>query len=60
MKEEWWMTCRKMTVLVISLDGIVTTGSAPIVKRFAGQPIGNLRQWMMGFGGFKQRLLKEK
>lgn len=46
------MSCLKFTVLVkVDLNGKITY-AAPIVKKFIGQPVDNLRKWMKGLGGF--------
>jgi len=41
-----------MTVLVITDEACVITDAAPIVRRFIGQPIDNLVNWMKRQGGF--------
>jgi len=51
---EWWFSCKRFTCLVVSDDNdLVTSGSAPIVRRFTGQHIKNLANWMRKLGGFE-------
>lgn len=49
---EWWFSCSKFTVLVITVNGIIRDG-APIIRKFKGQRLENLARWMAKFGGFK-------
>jgi len=50
----WWFSCKSFTCLVVSNEhNLVTADSAPIVRRFIGQPIKNLADWMRKIGGFK-------
>ena len=49
--ERWWFSSRSMTVLALGKDGVIW-GGAPIIKRFRGQPFGNLERWMRRQGGF--------
>lgn len=49
-----WVSCYKFTVFVAvdkATDKI--TDTAPIVKRFIGQPFSNLERWMKTLGGYE-------
>lgn len=52
MKKTWWVSCHKMTILAVSEDARIVD-TAPIAKKFVGQPLRNLKAWMEKFGGFK-------
>jgi len=53
-ERQWWFSCTKFTCLVVSdRDNLITNQSAPIVRRFSGQPIKTLADWMRKLGGFK-------
>ena len=55
-----WVSCSKMTGTVdIREDGIITRTS-PIFKKFAGQPIDNLRKWMGKLGEYKEEDISEE
>lgn len=41
-----------MTVLVDVQDGLITK-AAPVVRKFIGQPVGNLVRWMRRQGGLR-------
>lgn len=49
----WWMSCKKMTVKVITKQNSIV-GGAPIINRFVGQPRENLQRWMKKFGNYKE------
>lgn len=49
----YWMTCQMCTVSVETDDNNVITKAPPIVKKFKGQPIADLKKWMAKFGGFR-------
>ena len=56
--ERLWFSCDRMTVGVIAIDGLVNASrSAPIVARFGGQSVDNLRRWMERLGGFREASL---
>lgn len=57
-KSFWWATCRRFTVGVEVADGKVASGSAPLVQKFVGQPIGNLWNWMTRIGGFAKKRIE--
>lgn len=42
---ELWLSCPQMTVCVAVEDGKVIKAPA-VVKKFAGQPVKNLTQWL--------------
>ena len=50
-----WLSSPKMTVLVMTRCGVVTDAS-PVVRKFVGQPLGNLLAWMKQHG----KLLHER
>lgn len=56
---EHWVSCSRFTVLVATDErGVVLRkGSAPLVARFAGQPLKNLLGWARSLGGFRYELL---
>jgi len=51
----WWVSSRRMTVQVESnrTTGVIVK-TAPVVRKFAGQPIHNLFKWMRQQGGFQK------
>jgi len=51
-REWWWLSSRRMTigVGVDRYQRIVV--APPIVRRFIGQPLNNIRRWMQKQGGF--------
>ena len=54
--EVLWLSCKRFTVCVDVVDGRITE-TAPIVKKFRGQSIDNLRRWMTKLGGFREEAL---
>jgi hypothetical protein len=50
--KHWWVSSKKITILVSSRDGVIV-GAAPIARKFIGQPLKNLRHWMEKQGGFQ-------
>lgn len=42
-----------MTVMIETIDDIIVRGP-PIIRKFKGQPINNLRRWMQKQGGFRE------
>lgn len=50
---EYHFSSRKMTVWVQcdKPDGVITDG-APVIMKFVGQPLDNLRRWMKKQAGF--------
>lgn len=59
MREYWWFSSLSMTVVVIvyanGVSHIVDT--APVTKKFIGQPLENLERWMSSQGGFRKSLM---
>jgi hypothetical protein len=53
---EWWLSTDRMTIWVLE-DGGIIEDAAPIVRRFTGQHISNLRAWLRKQGGFKEKQL---
>jgi len=54
-----WMSSDAMTVVVeVRFDGVIVK-APPIVHRFLGQPIDNLRLWMSKQPGFKEEFVEE-
>lgn len=47
----YWMSTSRMTVGIITKDGIIID-CAPIVRKFIGQKIDNLRNWLNKQPGF--------
>jgi hypothetical protein len=50
----YWISCNRFTVRA-ETDGqgrIIST--APITRRFIGQPIANLRRWAATFGEYQE------
>lgn len=47
-----WLSCHRFTVSIDVDDSPEQriTRAAPFVRRFIGQPLGNLRRWASGFG----------
>lgn len=50
--EEWWVSSKKMTFSVITVDNIIID-SAPIGRKFVGQHLIKLLKWMEKQGGLK-------
>ncbi len=48
---DWWLSSVKMTIWVSVRNGTVID-SAPIARKFIGQPMDNLRQWMRRQGAY--------
>ncbi len=66
MSRAWWFSCHgkrgPIACLVVSdeEDHVVGKLSAPIVKRFDGQPIRNLANWFRKLGGFRWTELRQE
>ena len=59
---KYWLSSRAMTIeITVAPTGYnnqkVVTDAPPIAKKFIGQPMGNLVNWMQRQGGFKMREL---
>jgi hypothetical protein len=48
------LSSNKMTVLVVMDEKDIIIGGAPVIRRFMGQPLGNLVRWMSLQGGFRR------
>jgi hypothetical protein len=48
-----WISTNMFTVLVHT-NGTEIVRAAPLVRRFIGQPIGNLLNWAIPFGGLRR------
>jgi hypothetical protein len=55
-----WVSCTKSTCEVELDERGVIVQAAPIVKRFVGQPFGNLRAWIAGWEPIVKRLREVK
>jgi len=53
----YWMSSKVMTVQVGVVNGKIASGP-PIVSKFLGQPIDNLRKWMKAQGDYKEKETK--
>lgn len=49
----YWLSSERMTICVDVDSGNVIRRCSPIVRVFIGQPLANLRRWMMNQGGFR-------
>jgi len=54
----WWFSSVKMTVFANETDGVITDTS-PITRRFIGQHIKRLVDWMKKQGDFKYERLSQ-
>jgi len=58
---EYWISCHAFTIGVTTNDSGIIIDSAPIVKKFIGQPLTNLTFWTMeNFKDFQCRLLRNE
>lgn len=58
MISEWWVSCSRMTVWVMNRDGYIMD-TAPVTKRFIGQPFSNLLRWFERIGGLEYRRIDD-
>jgi hypothetical protein len=49
----WWLSNSRMTVRVRTDDNHVIVETAPIVRKFRGQPLENLTRWLRRMGDTK-------
>jgi hypothetical protein len=49
----YYMSCKKFTVLVSVDSNLKIVDAAPIVRKFKGQPVRNLWNWMKKIGGLE-------
>lgn len=54
----WWVSCNKFTCYVGTDKSLKIIKAAPIVRKFTGQPLGNLIKWCQKLGGFKIEVLE--
>ena len=54
----WYLSSKQMTVGVETDKTGRIVNSAPIVKKFIGQPLANLEVWMKKQGGYRKEELK--
>lgn len=57
--ERWWLSSEKMTIAVTIKGGMVVE-SAPIARKFIGQPAKSLGAWMRKQGGFQAARLHQR
>jgi hypothetical protein len=50
-----WVSTRYFTVVVKTDAENKVVRAAPLVRRFIGQPIGNLLNWSIPFGGLRHQ-----
>ncbi len=50
---DWWFSSERMTVWVREEYGIIKD-TAPIARKFIGQPLGNLERWMARQDNFQK------
>lgn len=55
MTRHHWISTRYFTVLVKVDANAKIVWTAPLVRRFLGQPIGNLLNWAIPFGGLRHQ-----
>lgn len=48
-----WLSCRDFTIQTNTDANGKIVWTAPITRRFLGQPLGNLVEWMRKIGGFQ-------
>jgi hypothetical protein len=57
--DDFWVSSNSMTVCVtVSRKSRLIQEAPPIVKKFVGQPLGNLSRWMQRQGGFQIESLR--
>ena len=54
----YWLSTNKMTVMVETDDKEIIKDSPPIVRKFIGQPINNLINWLKKQDGFQMKVCK--
>lgn len=58
--KEWWLSSLRMTIWAETNNKYTITRTAPIGRKFIGQPLKNLAKWMNKQGGFKWKKLTKK
>lgn len=57
MKGYYWMSYNKFTVQVDLDENGLIVWTAPITKRFVGQHVSRLKEWMIKLGGYRAERL---
>lgn len=57
--ESWWVSNRVMTFGVTVENGIIIE-TAPIARKFIGQPFDNLERWMMRLSHYRKEKLLDR
>lgn len=52
-ERHYWLSCMKLTIYAQTDGNGTITATAPIGRKFVGQPLGNLEAWMRRLGGFE-------
>jgi len=56
--QELWLSSLRMTVWVrVDTHGVVRD-AAPVVGKFVGQPVENLKRWLKRHGGYREVTLR--
>jgi len=58
MQRHWWFSSNRMTIAVYTDNRNIITHTAPIGRKFIGQHIKNLANWMRKQGGFRYKELE--
>jgi hypothetical protein len=58
--KRYWVSSDKITVEAVVSDAGIVIDTAPVTKRFVGQPFSNLRHWLIKQGGYREELVEEK
>lgn len=53
----FWFSTTRMTVAVEVNADLVIVNSPPITRKFVGQPVVNLRNWLMRQPDFRESIL---
>lgn len=53
---KYWMSCNQLTVQVNEENGVIVW-TAPVTRKFVGQPVSKLRWWLREFGGYREEVL---
>ena len=56
-KFTYWLSTEKLTVRVATNEEGRLVETAPVVRRFKGQHIDNLRSWLKTFPGYQEQRL---
>ncbi len=56
---DYWLSCQKFTVLVRVDDTQIIRYTAPISRKFVGQPFDNLKRWASRWGPLDVQQLRE-